>query len=83
MDNKSIHSIELEDTEGHTFARFNTYQEYADYMYDLAVEAYDSISEVSEADLFNFKTWVVVFDNNGDLRSLTMEQFTKRGHKHV
>ena len=75
MDNKAIYSIELEDTEGRTFARFNTYQEYAEYMADLVVEAYDCGDEISEADLFNFNTWIIVFDNNGELRSLTPEQF--------
>ena len=75
MNNKAIHSIELEDNNGRTFARFNTYQEYAEYMADLAVETYDCGGEVSEAGLFNFKTWIVVFDNNGELRSLTPKQF--------
>lgn len=72
---KDIYNIELEDHEGRVFERFNTYEEYSEYMADLVVEAYDSISEVSFNDLSDFKTWVVVFDTNGDLRSLTLEQF--------
>ena len=72
---KNIYCVELEDNEGHVFETFNNYQDYSEYVSDLAVEAYDSTSEISVTELFNFKTWVVVFDTNGDLRSLTLEQF--------
>ena len=72
---KNIYRIELEDNEGRVFETFNTYQDYSEYVSDLVIESNDSIGEVSFSDLFNFKTWVVVFDNNGDLRSLTLEQF--------
>lgn len=75
MDINNIYCVELEDRNGRIFQKFNTYQEYAEYMADLVVESYDCGDEVSGGDLFNFKTWVVIFDNNGDLRSLTLEQF--------
>lgn len=75
MDIKNIYRIELEDNEGSTFTTFGTYEDYEDYMSDLVVEAYDCGDEISESELFAFNTWVVVFDTNGDLRSLTLEQF--------
>lgn len=73
---KKVYAVELEDNEGRTFERFNTYQDYKDYVSDLAIESYDSRDEVNGDKLFNFKTWIVVFDDDyGELRSLTPEQF--------
>lgn len=70
-----IYAIELEDNNGGLLESFDTYEEYEDYMSDLVVEAYDCGDEVSESELFAFKTWIVVLESNGDLRSLTPEQF--------
>lgn len=75
MDIKNIYCVELEDHDGRVFETFNTYEDYLGYVSDLAVEAYDSIYEISVTELFNFETWVVVFDNNGELRSLPLEKF--------
>lgn len=70
-----IYAIELEDNNGDLLESFDTYEEYDEYVSDLAVEAYDSRYEINEDNLFDFKTWIVVFDNNGDLHRLTPEQF--------
>ena len=75
MKTKDIYRIELEDNGGRTFTTFDSYEDYEDYMSDLAVEAWDSRDEVNTKELFNFNTWVIVFDTNGDLRSLTPKQF--------
>lgn len=70
-----IYAIELENNNGGLLETFNTYEAYDEYVSDLAVEAYDSRDEINAEDLFNFKTWIVVLEDNGDLRSLTPEQF--------
>ena len=70
-----IYAIELENNNGNLLESFNTYEAYDEYVSDLAIEAYDSHDEINADELFNFKTWFVVFENNGDLRSLTPEQF--------
>lgn len=75
MDINNIYCVELEDRNGRIFEKFNTYRDYLEYVSDLTIESYDSIYEVGFSDLFNFKTWVVIFDNNGDLKSLPLEKF--------
>lgn len=75
MTNKALYKIEIENNNGEVIESFNNLGEYNEFLSDLAVEAWDSRDEIDSDELFNFVTWYVVIDNNGDFRSLTSEQF--------
>ena len=75
MTNKALYKIEIENNNGEVIESFNNLGDYDDFLSDLAVEAWDSRDEINSNELFNFITWYVVIDNNGDFRSLTSEQF--------
>ena len=73
---KALYKIEIENkNNGEVVESFNNINDYNDFINDLAVEAWDNRGEVNSSELFNFMTWYVVVDNDGDFRSLTSEQF--------
>lgn len=75
MTKKALYKIEIENSKGEVFESFNSLEDYHNYVSDLAVEAWDSRDELDSKELFDFMTWFIVIDNNGDFRSLTSEQF--------
>ena len=75
MNKNRLYKVEIENNNGKVIESFNSLGDYDDFLSDLAVEAWDSRDEINSNELFNFITWYVVIDNNGDFRSLTSEQF--------
>ena len=75
MNNNMLYRVEIENNNGEVIESFNNLGEYNDFLSDLSVEAWDSRDEIDSDELFNFVTWYVVIDNNGDFMSLTGEQF--------
>ena len=75
MKKNALYKIEIENNNGEVVESFNNLDDYNEFIGDLAVEAWDNKGEVSNGELFNFTTWYVIIDNDGDFRSLTSEQF--------
>lgn len=69
MGNLKLHVIELEDKKGNVFQRFNDFEEYDDYLSNLAVDLRDEDCDVD----LDFTAWFCYFIN-GEILSFKKNQ---------